>query len=87
MPTEDILRELTIIIRNVLERDNLEVTDRTAAGDVPGWDSFKMIEILMEVEKKYSITIDTRDMDAVNTVGDLAIRINDKIIFRRNRAI
>jgi acyl carrier protein len=83
MQIENILKELTAIVRNVFERQDLEVTGRTSAGDVPGWDSFKMIEILMEVEKKYSVTFDTRDMDAVNTVRDLALRINDKIAFRR----
>jgi acyl carrier protein len=74
---------LTAIVRNVFGRQNLEVTGRTSAGDVPGWDSFKMIEILIEIEKRYSVTFDTRDMDAVNTVGDLALRIKDKIEFHR----
>ena len=83
MHIENILQALTAIVRNVFERQDLQVTGRTSAGDVPGWDSFKMIEILMEVEKKYSITFDTRDMDAVNTVGDLALRIKDKIEFDR----
>jgi acyl carrier protein len=84
MHIENILEELTAVVRNVFERPDLQVTGRTSAADVPGWDSFKMIEILMEVEKKYSITFDTRDMDAVNTVGDLALRIKDKIEFDRS---
>jgi len=83
MQIESILEELTAIVRGVFERRDLEVTGRTSAGDVPGWDSFKMIEILMEVEKRYSVTFDTRDMDAVNTVGDLALRIKDKVEFQQ----
>jgi acyl carrier protein len=82
--SENLFRELTTIIRKVFEREDLEVTGRTSAADVPEWDSFKMIEILMEVESKYSITMDTRDMDSVNTVADLALCIRDKLDARHN---
>jgi acyl carrier protein len=83
MQIEQILGELTTIVRNVFEHPGLAVTGRTSAVDVPGWDSFKMIEILIEVERKYSVTFNTRDMDAVNTVEDLALRIKDKVEFQR----
>jgi len=41
-----------------------------------------MIEIIMEVEKRFGITMETRDMDHIHCVGDLVIRISDKIAAR-----
>jgi acyl carrier protein len=85
MRNDDILLKLTLIIRRVFERDDLEVTDNTSAADVPGWDSFKMIEIIMDVEKEFSITISTRDMDEIRNVADFVLRISDKIASSRHR--
>ena len=70
------------IIRGVFQRGDLKITSKTSAADVPGWDSFKMIEISMEVETRCGITMETRDMDHIHCVGDLVIRISDKIAAR-----
>jgi acyl carrier protein len=37
-----------------------------------------MIENIMEVEKRFGITLETRDMDRTACVGDLVQRIGDK---------
>jgi acyl carrier protein len=37
-----------------------------------------MIENIMEVEKRFGITFETRDMDRIACVGDLVQRIGDK---------
>jgi hypothetical protein len=58
----------------------------TTAADVPGWNSFKMIEMLLAVEEHFSITMETWDLDTVHTVGDLAQRILDKVQFRTHQA-
>ena len=42
---KQILIELTEILRDVFMRDDLVVSPATTADDVPGWDSFKQIEI------------------------------------------
>jgi acyl carrier protein len=42
------------------------------ARDVPGWDSFKQIEIIVALEERYNIKFHTKELDALNNVGDLA---------------
>jgi acyl carrier protein len=42
-----------------------------SAKDVPGWDSFKQIDIILAVEEKYGIKFNTRELDSLNNVGDL----------------
>jgi acyl carrier protein len=39
---------------------------------VPGWDSFKQIEIIVALEERYGIKFHTRELDSLNNVGDLA---------------
>lgn len=42
------------------------------AKDVPGWDSFKQIEIVMAAEERWGIRFSTRELDGLHCVGDLA---------------
>jgi acyl carrier protein len=41
------------------------------ARDVEGWDSFKQIEIVMAVEERFAIRLTTRELDSLQSVGDL----------------
>ena len=72
MQESDVYRQLTDIFRDVFMRDDLELKPELTAKDVPGWDSFKQIEIILGVEEKYGIKFHTRDLDALHNVGDLA---------------
>ena len=62
---------LTEIFRDVFLRDVALRPDLTAR-DVPGWDSFKQIEIIVALEERYRIKFHTRELDALHNVGDLA---------------
>jgi acyl carrier protein len=79
MRAEEIFAELSSIIRDAFGRADMVVAASTSAAEVPGWDSFKMIEILMAVEERFGVVMETHDMDNVNNVGDLLTRICDKL--------
>ncbi len=70
--------QLTEIIGDVLMADDLILTPATTAQDVEGWDSFKMIEIIMAIEAHYDIKIPSRQIDSLESVGDLAALIGAK---------
>jgi acyl carrier protein len=73
MPTEaETYDALTEIFRDVFMRDDLALTPVLSAKDVEGWDSFKMIEIIMAVEERFSIKMTTLELDNLQNVGDLA---------------
>jgi acyl carrier protein len=72
MQESEVYRQLTDIFRDVFMRDDLELKPDLTAKDVPGWDSFKQIEIIIGVEEKYGIKFHTRDLDGLHNVGDLA---------------
>jgi acyl carrier protein len=72
MQESDVYRQLTEIFSEVFMRDDIELRPELSAKDVPGWDSFKQIEIIIGVEEKYGIKFHTRDLDGLRNVGDLA---------------
>lgn len=71
MATEtEITAALAAIFAEVFGRD-IPLRPGLAAKDVAGWDSFKQIEIIMATEERYGIRFSTRDLDRLQTVGDL----------------
>jgi acyl carrier protein len=66
------------IIRDVLEQPDLNITEKTTAKDVEGWDSFKQIEILIAVEQAFKMKLSSADMDKLHNVGDLIAAIARK---------
>jgi len=72
MTESQLYAALTEIFQIVLMRDELVLTPELSAKDVPGWDSFKQIEILIATEQRFGIRISTREVDRLKTVGDLA---------------
>lgn len=71
MTEEQIYQELTDIIRDVLMQDDLVLTPTLTARQVEGWDSFKMIEIIMAVEAHFGIKVPSKQLDSLEKVGDL----------------
>ena len=79
MATEaEIYKGLNEIFSDVFMRDDLTLTPTLTAKDVKGWDSFKQIEIIMASEERWGIKFNTRELDALRSLGDLATMIGSK---------
>lgn len=78
MASPEIYEELRQIVCDVFMSDDLALSPETTAKDVPGWDSFKMVEIIVTVEERFGIQITSRDVDRLRNLGDLVTMITDK---------
>jgi acyl carrier protein len=79
MPIQvEVYRDLAEIFADVFMRDDIELSPALTAKDVKGWDSFKQIELIMASEEKWGIKFNTRELDALQNVGDLAKMIETK---------
>ena len=79
MATEaEIYGALTEIFHDVFMRDDIVLSPELTAKGVQGWDSFKQIEIIMACEEKWGIKFNTRELDALRCVGDLATMVAKK---------
>jgi acyl carrier protein len=70
---------LTEIFNDVFMTDDMKLSPEMTAKDVAGWDSFKHIEIMVSVEERFNIKLNTREIDSLRSVGDLANVIQRRI--------
>ncbi|MCI9137165.1 MAG: acyl carrier protein [Lachnospiraceae bacterium] len=63
------------IIAEILNLDVEEITMETTFIDDLGADSLDIIEIIMELEREFSISIEDEDAEKIVTVGDAVERI------------
>jgi acyl carrier protein len=78
MTEPEIYAALTEIFHDLFGRDDLALAPGLTARDIPGWDSFKQIEIVMAAEERFNIKLHTRELDRLNNVGDLVATIAAK---------
>ena len=78
METEEILRELDTIFRNILKNGNIALTPATTAKDVEGWDSLTNMRLITAIEKHYNIRFGLREILKFKHVGDLCASIQAK---------
>ncbi|WP_442756458.1 acyl carrier protein [Methylocystis sp. JAN1] len=71
MTDNDLYNQLTEVFRDIFVRDDIALTPEMTAEDVEGWDSFKMIEIVMAVESRFGIKVKSKELDELESVGDL----------------
>ncbi len=78
MSPATIYEVLTEIVREVLMRDNIFLIPDLAPEDIEGWDSIRMIEILVATEDRFSIKIHSNELDNIRCVGDIARLVEAK---------
>ncbi|WP_158804263.1 acyl carrier protein [Acidisoma sp. L85] len=71
MTESELYDVLTEVFNDVFLRDDLVLRPDMTAEDVPGWDSFRQIDIIMAVEQRFGVKLETREIDGLNNVGDL----------------
>ena len=67
------------IFADVFSRDDLVLTPELTARDVPGWDSFKQIEIIVATEQRCGVKFRSADIDRLTCLGDLFTLIRAKM--------
>ena len=72
MTEEEIYTGLQSVFSAVFRRQDITITSGLSATDVPGWDSFKHVNFIVEAEEYFKIQFDSSDIDAMVSIGDLA---------------
>lgn len=75
---ENVLR-LTAVFRDLFNDDSIVLADQTTAADIPGWDSFNHINLVMMVESEFGIRLKTSEITHLKNVGELMNLIATKI--------
>ncbi len=79
MNHEAIYAGLGTIFYDVFDNESITLTPSTTAKDVAGWDSTRMILIILAIEEKYGIKFSSSELDKFRSVGDLVSAIAAKL--------
>ena len=79
MQQQEIYRELTTIFRDVLDEETLALRPDLTAADVPEWDSFNHINLIVATEARFGIKFQTAELESLRTVGHLTDLIQAKL--------
>jgi acyl carrier protein len=79
MQTADIYAKLTTIFHDVFDDDSIVLRPELMAADVPDWDSFNHINLIVAVETSFKIKFQTAELEQLHTVGHLADLIAAKL--------
>jgi len=73
-----VIAEVTDIFRAVLNQPDLELTPRSTADDIPGWDSMTHVTLLVEAECRFGIEFQATEIEALQNVGEMVRAIEAK---------
>jgi acyl carrier protein len=77
--TEDaILADVTDILRDLFENDELVVTPEYSRQNNEDWDSMNHLNIIFALESKYKIKFGVVDIEEIQTVADIIRLVKKK---------
>ena len=79
MQAEEIYGQLTSMFHDLFDDDTLVLTPTLTAADVPDWDSFNHINLIVAVESYFRIKFQTAELESMQTVGSLVDLIQMKL--------
>ena len=71
MCDDDIMSRLTSVFRSVFPNEIVTLSRATTAQDVGGWDSLTHINVIVAVEREFTIRFTTREIAGLGKIGDL----------------
>ncbi len=71
--------KLTNIFRVLFNQKDLVLSSELTAREVPGWDSFNHVNLILQIEQEFGIRFQTEEISEIQNVGKLTSLIDAKI--------
>jgi acyl carrier protein len=75
----EILAKIQDVMTDVLDIDDLHITETTTAQDVEEWDSLSHLRLITEIEGAFGVTFLTGEIERFKDVGDMVSTIESKL--------
>jgi acyl carrier protein len=79
MDRTDILKQVNEVFTDVLDNNNIILSDDTKAGDIEEWDSLNHIQLVVAIERKFGIRFTSRQIQGWTKVGEMIDAIRSKV--------
>ena len=78
MTYDAILKDMTTVIRDTLDNDEILITPATTARDVPEWDSLSHVQLVVAVEKHFKVRFTSAEIRSFKNVGEMCEAIEKR---------
>jgi acyl carrier protein len=78
MTQPEIFETLTTIFRAAMEDDSIVLGPETSPRDIPKWDSFRYVDIILDIEAALGIKIRSAEANKLRNVGEMVALIQSK---------
>ena len=78
MEKVEIYEKLNEIFCDVLDLDDIELSDETTANDIEEWDSLAQIQLVVAIEKAFGLNLTSQEIVEWKNVGDMVMSIQNK---------
>ena len=71
--------KLSDIFKVLFNRPDLELNDNLTAKDVPGWDSFNHVNLIINIEEEFGVQFTNDEVGGMQNIGNLKTLLASKI--------
>jgi len=79
MNKTEILQQVEVIFKDVLDEENITLTESSSADDVEGWDSLTHIQLIVAIEKHFKIKFSSKEILSWKNVGEMLDAIYSRL--------
>lgn len=78
MTKEEVMSKLTDIFQDVMDNDEIELSDASTSDDIEEWDSLTHIQLVVAIEKAFGVKLSSKEIASWANVGEMADALVDK---------
>ncbi|MFT0533498.1 acyl carrier protein [Castellaniella hirudinis] len=80
MNDQEILAALNDIFRDVLDDDDIRITENSSAADYDSWDSLANVNLIVAAEMRFGVRFRTSEVEGLRNVGELIALIKKQLL-------
>lgn len=78
MQRNQLLEQINKIFIDILDNDQIVLSEQTVADDIAEWDSLTHIQLVVAIEKSFSIRFTSKEIQSWKNVGEMINCIQSK---------
>ena len=78
MTKQEIIKVVNNIFIDVLDDEDIVISEATTSDDVDDWDSLNHIHLVVAIEKHFKLRFTSQEIQSWNNVGEMILNMQEK---------